>query len=41
MNIGDPLAPVADHELGITELLTVDPNLIELPNLPSYIISPS
>jgi hypothetical protein len=37
--MGSPFVPVEDHVLGV--FLTVDPKRIELPHLPSKILSPS
>jgi len=39
MVIGSPSVPVEDQVFGVS--LTVDPKRIELPHLPSIILSPS
>ena len=39
--MGSPSFPAVDHKFGVLGRNTVEPNLMLLPHLPSYIISPS
>jgi len=41
IKIGFPFFPTEDQLLGLLAFFTVEPKRIELPHLPSYIISPS